>query len=371
MKLSLFLSSLVFLSHSSSTGAYSIPATPKRVIQMTSYWGSYESPSSSSSKVSTSSTNSSSSSSASTSSNSYEFATDATLLNYALTLEQIQVAFYTQGLKIFSQDAFAKAGFAPAVRAKYEQILSHEKSHVALLQEALQSLGESAVQECVYDFGDSIDVPSFIVMSTGLETVGASAYSGALNLLTDKEFLLATAAILSTEARHSTWIQSKVLQINPWSGPYEVPLTPNQAITIASQFVVACPDSNPSIAARPFPSLNLVSSIAPGVEAEMSFNISEVNEAAQGTIDVSKLSAAFLTANGTIFAPLMAGLGSPPGTFNVTFPAQKQLLGTGFVAIVNNDTTEVTDATIVAGPMPIMFPFNATDPAVESLFSYS
>lgn len=53
----------------------------------------------------------------------------------------------------------------------------------------------------------------------------------------------------------------------------------------------------------------------------------------------------------------------------MTFPTQEEgLLGTVFVLIVNSTTEAVTDATTVAGPTPLMFPFNATDPQIEALF---
>jgi hypothetical protein len=43
---------------------------------------------------------------------------DADVLNYALTLEHISVAFYHQGLASFTDDSFKQAGFPDWVRPR-------------------------------------------------------------------------------------------------------------------------------------------------------------------------------------------------------------------------------------------------------------
>ncbi|KAF9063985.1 ferritin-like domain-containing protein [Rhodocollybia butyracea] len=281
--------------------------------------------------------------------------TDAEILNYALTLEHLEVAFYSQGLTNFSEDAFAQAGFAAAVRANYEEILEHEETHIEFLDAVLTSAGAQTVEACVYDFG-SVDVESFIAMSAALETVGASAYSGASGLFSDSDLVPSAASILSTEARQSTWIQNTVQKLNPWSGAFEVPLSPNQVFTIASNFIVSCPSSNPPIiATAPFPQLTIPATAAPGQQVQLSFST-------QSSYSPSDLAVAFLTSNGTVFAEFSGS------SYTMTFPTTEQLLGTVFVLIVNSTSESVTDATTVAGPTPLMFPFNATDPAVEALF---
>ncbi|KAJ3996783.1 ferritin-like domain-containing protein [Lentinula boryana] len=349
IKSTLFLSALSLFSF---TRAYTIPQTKRtiNIVGKARHSASYDSSSSSSS-----SSDSSSSSPYDPGSSSI---TDAEVLNYALTLEHLEVAFYTQGLANFSADAFAEAGFAAAVRANYDEILSHEESHITLLQSVLEEMGADIVQACTYDFG-SVDVASFIAMSAAFETVGASAYSGASNLLKRRSLLPTASSILSTEARQSTWIQSTVQHLNPWSGAFEVPLTPNQIFTIASNFIVECPSSNPPIAAtHAFLPLSIPTTATPGASVQLSFNLNETSAS-----DLSELSVAFLTSNGTIFEQF-----SSPDSYNVTFPTQEEgLLGTVFVLIVNS-TKDVTDLTTVAGPTPLMFPFNATDPQIEALF---
>ena len=72
---------------------------------------------------------------------------DTSILNFALTLEYIENAFYKQGLADLDEQAFADAGFAPWVRGRFVQIGNHEATHVAFLRAAL---GGDAVQPCNY-----------------------------------------------------------------------------------------------------------------------------------------------------------------------------------------------------------------------------
>jgi hypothetical protein len=73
--------------------------------------------------------------------------TDTDFLNYALALENLENAFYTQALAMFDEQAFNQSGFPPSTRARYVMISEHEQAHVALLN---QTLGGNATQPCNY-----------------------------------------------------------------------------------------------------------------------------------------------------------------------------------------------------------------------------
>lgn len=72
---------------------------------------------------------------------------DTNILQYALTLELLENAFYTGALGTYDAQAFADAGFPPWVRGRFEQISEHEQTHVAFLTSAL---GNAAPQPCTY-----------------------------------------------------------------------------------------------------------------------------------------------------------------------------------------------------------------------------
>ena len=75
------------------------------------------------------------------------FFLDVDVLNYALTLEHLENAFYSGGLANSSQDDFQNAGLPPWARSRFEQVAAHEATHVATLTAAL---GDQATQACTY-----------------------------------------------------------------------------------------------------------------------------------------------------------------------------------------------------------------------------
>jgi hypothetical protein len=70
------------------------------------------------------------------------------ILNFALGLEHLESAFYTQGLANFTAQDFETAGFNATVYTDFQQIALHEYTHVQFLQKAL---GKDAVQPCTYE----------------------------------------------------------------------------------------------------------------------------------------------------------------------------------------------------------------------------
>jgi len=72
---------------------------------------------------------------------------DTTILNFALTAEHLENAFYTGALAQFDSNAFENAGFEPWVRRRFQEVAAHEATHVKALSDAL---GDKATQPCTY-----------------------------------------------------------------------------------------------------------------------------------------------------------------------------------------------------------------------------
>lgn len=70
------------------------------------------------------------------------------ILNFALTLEHLEVAYYTQGLNKFNATDFKNAGLPDFARGRFEEILMNEETHVDTLSAAL---GANATNPCLYD----------------------------------------------------------------------------------------------------------------------------------------------------------------------------------------------------------------------------
>lgn len=73
---------------------------------------------------------------------------DTDILQFALTLEHIEVAYYTLALQtLFSQAIFIQSGYTPLQFQRFVEIGQHEQTHVALLTAAL---GAQAPLACNY-----------------------------------------------------------------------------------------------------------------------------------------------------------------------------------------------------------------------------
>lgn len=262
--------------------------------------------------------------------------TDIQILNFALTLEHLENAFYTQGLQKYTQQDFLDANLPTWARGRWNQIAQHESTHVSFLENVI---GDQAVQPCTYSFPDT-DPISFVTTSFMLETVGVSAYSGAAHFLSNSDYVTSSGAILAVEARQSAWINSAVLKANPWNTAFDTPLDLNQVWTLASGVIVSCPSSNMPLPVKAFPALSFPAGAQPGQTVQVSFN---------ATMPSEQLYVAFIAGLGATFAPLSSQM-------TVTIPSTLQ--GVVFPVVTTNGTT-VTDSVTIAGPAFLSFDFNS------------
>ena len=194
------------------------------------------------------------------------------VLNFALTLEYLEDEFYRTGLET---SGLIAAENVPV----FQQISKHETSHVALLQSAL---GAGAVPKPTFDFtaggafdpfGDPVQ---FLALAQGFEDTGVRAYKGqAGNLISDGATLTTALRIHSVEARHASevrrirgfkgWITNAEVDVPALAAVYagednrtqagvdisglgtaaavseafDEPLTQDEVLAIAGQFIVA------------------------------------------------------------------------------------------------------------------------------------
>jgi len=166
---------------------------------------------------------------------------DIDLLNYALTLEHLENAFYRGGLEIYSDSELKNAellsAFSGELKADVVSHLKlardHEAGHVSNIESTVSSLGGDPVGELEYDFG--YDSPSgFLETAKSLENVGVSAYAGAAPAIKSNAILSTAAGVHSVEARHASFLNL----INS-SSPY--PDGVDEARTVEEVFEAAGP----------------------------------------------------------------------------------------------------------------------------------
>lgn len=138
---------------------------------------------------------------------------DVKILNFALFLEYLEAAFYTEA---------EQKGLLQGEARHFAHIVGgHERAHRDYLKKAL---GSKAIKSPKFDFRDTTSrTDKFIVTAVALEDTGVGAYNGQGANLT-KGTLAVAAQIVSVEGRHAAWIRdiadlSPLVTTKPAGGP--------------------------------------------------------------------------------------------------------------------------------------------------------
>lgn len=169
-----------------------------------------------------------------------EFESDIDVLNYALTLEHLENAFY----ELSGDFDLGEDGFNNPINDFVSQIGEHEAAHVETLTSVISDLGGEPVERAEYDFGVT-DAQGFLATAAVFENLGVSAYDGAGQFLTDPGLLTAAGTISAVEARHASYL-NLVTGTLPFPAAFEEPLSPEEVLEAATPFIVAdggTPDS--------------------------------------------------------------------------------------------------------------------------------
>jgi hypothetical protein len=122
---------------------------------------------------------------------------DVEILNFALTLEYLEAAFYKEALN--------RGNFSGSVLNFAQVVYGHEATHVATLKSVL---GAKAVASPSFDFkGTTRKWSTFLRTSKVLEDTGVAAYQGQAPRIHQNAVLGPAGAILAVEARHAAWVR--------------------------------------------------------------------------------------------------------------------------------------------------------------------
>ena len=180
---------------------------------------------------------------------------DVDMLNYALTLEHLEYAFYRDGLEKFDEQDFRSSNLfrgsgnllRPVAYENFKRIREHEEIHVKTLEFVISEvLGGKPVPEARYNFEQTAftSVEKFVSVAQFLENTGVSAYDGAIAHIQRAKLLTAGATIATVEARHAAYLNLLNGDV-PFPDAFDTPVAP-QAICEAVKaendgFIVSAP----------------------------------------------------------------------------------------------------------------------------------
>jgi rubrerythrin len=152
---------------------------------------------------------------------------DRQVLTFALTLEQLESAFY--------KAALARGGLSGQAQTLARAFGSHEDEHVTTIGQLLTQLGAKPAAAPKTKFGIT-DQASFLRLAVTLEDTGVAAYNGAAPLLRTVDLVSALGSIVNVEARHSAALRTLAGQ-DPAPQAFDRPKSALQVAASVQQFI--------------------------------------------------------------------------------------------------------------------------------------
>jgi len=154
---------------------------------------------------------------------------DIDILNFALTLEYLEAAFY--------EEAAGVKGLSSEVAGYVKTFGEEEQEHVDALTATIRDLGGMPVEAPGVDFGDAFSsADKFIALAITLEDTGVSAYNGAAPMIESKDLLATAGGIVQVEARHAAAIRYAAGE-DPAPEAFDPTLTADEVLAAVQPFV--------------------------------------------------------------------------------------------------------------------------------------
>ena len=157
---------------------------------------------------------------------------DVAVLNFALTLEYLEAAFYERALK-------EVGGLSGDAKEIATTLRDNENEHVDALTKTIEDLGGKPVAAPGVDFGNAFaSEDAFLKLAMTFEDLGVSAYNGAAPEIQSKDVLSAAGSIVQVEARHAAAI--RMLRGEPITeGAFDKALQKEEVLEAAKPFIKA------------------------------------------------------------------------------------------------------------------------------------
>jgi rubrerythrin len=154
---------------------------------------------------------------------------DVGILNYALTLEYLETAFYAEVVK--------SGLFKGADLATIRKFGQEEAEHVQALTQAVKSLGGKPAPEPKAEFPLK-DAKSVLELAGTVENLGAAAYLGQAANIESPEVLASALAIHSVEGRHAAALNTLLGESITPDGAFAVPADVATVLKSVEPFIV-------------------------------------------------------------------------------------------------------------------------------------
>jgi len=153
---------------------------------------------------------------------------DLEIVNYALTLEYLEAAFYA--------DVVGSGLFKGAQLDLIKIFGDHEQQHVDALKATAMKLGTPADKPNTKFQLDS--AKSVLELAATVENLGSAAYLGQAGRIQNKEVLAAALSIHTVEARHASALNTLLGKSHTPDGAFAVPASMDEVLPKVQPFIV-------------------------------------------------------------------------------------------------------------------------------------
>lgn len=154
---------------------------------------------------------------------------DIGIMNYALTLEYLETAFYA--------DVIKSGLFKGADLETIRKFGSQEAEHVAALTSAVKSAGGKPAPKPKTEFPLN-NAQQVLRLASTVENLGAAAYLGQAARIQSPEVLAAALSIHSVEGRHAATLNTVLGKTPVPDGPFAKPAPASMVLNAVQPFIV-------------------------------------------------------------------------------------------------------------------------------------
>ncbi len=155
---------------------------------------------------------------------------DLGILNYALTLEYLETAFYG--------DVIKSGLFSGSSLETIRKFGDEEAQHVAALTAAIKQFGGTPATAPKTKFPLQ-DANSVLMLAATVENLGAAAYLGQAGNIQSPDVLASALAIHSVEGRHAAALNTLLGQSIVPDGAFAKPAAPSMVLDSVMPFIVS------------------------------------------------------------------------------------------------------------------------------------